>query len=521
MQTLVLLSAIVGLSLACPAQRSLAIKHGTIAGDYFGASVASAGDIDGDGQGDWIVGADGNGGTPTLGNARVFSGRDGRQLYRVQGPQASSFFGHAVAGVGDLDGDGRDDFAVGAPHDGYGVVSIFSGRTGSRVAAIASPSRLDGADFGTAMATLGDIDGDTVTDFVVCGSPGAYLISGATRQSIRSFAAGSNVFCTIAAVGDVSGDGKPEFLVTGTWTGTTAQVLLYSPLSATPLRTWQRSLTEWPNFGASLGGGGDLDGDGVPDLLIGDTLRPSSLGVVGVVVAFSGADGHELFQLPTLAGNTDGAQSCTIVDDLNGDGRPDIVVGTRAIQFHSGRDGRLLSSLDTRVESGAPSIAVLPDQDGDGLRDFVLGYPDDSDPLSLSGSAQVISTRILARVWALGESCGHAALLPRLNATRPVLGANATISGLDTPSGAVGTLFIGPLLARSFPLALAECRVWVDIGLAVLVPLPSTPTWQMPLPIPAIPALAGFELGMQAVWAPTTAVLGFDLTNAVGMRLGN
>lgn len=507
--------AVVVSSLAVPAQRFLASHCDPVGGDRLGASVAAAGDVDGDGHGDWIVGADGYNGTE-LGNARVFSGLDGRELHRIQTTTLNSRFGRSVAGVGDLDNDGRADFAVGATRDGSGVVTLYSGATGATFARIPDPNGSANSDFGVAMAALGDVDGDAVPDFVACAVNAAHLISGATRLSLRRFVAGTGNFCTVAALGDVNGDGKQDFAITGLWSGGNASVAIYSPLSTTPLRTIVRSTAQWPLFGASLGGGGDLNGDGVPDLLIGDTSRMGANQVRGVVVAISGANGAELFQIHTLAGNQHGAGSCTIVDDLNADGRPDIVVGDGIIQFHSGSDGRALSNFDTFAGGAAESIAVLPDRDGDGLRDFVIGYPSTS-----SGCAHVVSSRILARVWPLGSSCGHGTLLPQLHATRTVLGATATITGLHTPSGAVGTLFLGPLLARSFPLALPECRVWIDLGLATVVALPSTPTWQMPLPVPAIPALAGFEIGMQAVWAPTTAVLGFDLTNAVGMRLGD
>src|SRR4030095_4743874 len=86
-------------------------------GDSFGASVAAAGDVNNDGTVDLIVGApnDGTAG-PDAGGAYVFSGKSGTAIWTLAGAAGGhELFGESVAGVGDLDADGFDDFAVGAP----------------------------------------------------------------------------------------------------------------------------------------------------------------------------------------------------------------------------------------------------------------------------------------------------------------------------------------------------------------------------------------------------------------------
>lgn len=96
-------------------------------GDHFGHSVSAAGDVNGDGAVDFIVGApqdDNN--SMDSGMARVISGLDGALLYTFNGRVAGAEFGTSVSGVGDVNGDGFDDFVVGAPHDStVGTAQLF------------------------------------------------------------------------------------------------------------------------------------------------------------------------------------------------------------------------------------------------------------------------------------------------------------------------------------------------------------------------------------------------------------
>lgn len=114
---------------------------GTTADDNFGASVASAGDLDLDGVDDVVVGAPGTDGLAGMdaGAAVVVSGATGATLLTIDGAQAGEALGRAVAGGGDLNGDGVPDLACGAPLADLlagadcGRVAAFSGRDGTQL----------------------------------------------------------------------------------------------------------------------------------------------------------------------------------------------------------------------------------------------------------------------------------------------------------------------------------------------------------------------------------------------------
>ena len=95
---------------------------GDSAGDEFGSSVSGAGDVNGDGRPDLIVGA--RRVLNSRGSARVLSGLDGTTLYTFDGDSAFDFFGVSVSGAGDVNGDGLDDFIVGARLGGYARVFV-------------------------------------------------------------------------------------------------------------------------------------------------------------------------------------------------------------------------------------------------------------------------------------------------------------------------------------------------------------------------------------------------------------
>jgi len=144
--------------------------------ETFGWYVAALGDLDGDGQGDLAVGAqlDRDDSGVSVGGAYVLSAATGRQLFAWKGTDDLGGFGEVVAGLGDLDGDGKGEIVVAAPRTNDvsrtlpGEVRIYSGATGAELRRMSGSQ--PGELFGRMVANVGDVDGDGMDDLAI-GAP--------------------------------------------------------------------------------------------------------------------------------------------------------------------------------------------------------------------------------------------------------------------------------------------------------------------------------------------------------------
>jgi hypothetical protein len=297
--------------------------------DYFGVSVASAGDVNGDGYADLVVGADGTansqgsaylyyGSATGLGTA---SGTTAGTVQRLNNPNnaGGDFFGSSVASAGDVNGDGYADLVVGAYGTGNGGsqqgsaylyygsatgLGTSAGTTASTVQRLNDPNSADYDRFGQSVASAGDVNGDGYADLVVGGpytanGGSAYLYYGSAtglgtspgstagtvqRLNNPNNAGGDSFSSSVASAGDVNGDGYAD-LVVGAYTtgnGGTSQGSAYlyygsatglGTASGTTAGTVQRLNN--PNnanndfFGFSVASAGDVNGDGYADLVVG------------------------------------------------------------------------------------------------------------------------------------------------------------------------------------------------------------------------------------------------------------
>jgi len=246
---------------------------------FFGMEMAVL-DADRDGVADLAVGAPGHrvNGVYGCGAVWVYSGANGSLLSMVEGVDGSQY-GSSLANAGDQDGDGVDDLFVGAPRASAsrGGVVVQSGADGSRIWAVPSPGFA--GSFGVSLVRLGDIDGDGRADLAV-GEPGfrgtSYHVGRVSifRSSDQSQVAelvGGGFYHRLgeflAAVDDADGDGQPDVMV-GSYSGGACLVVSGANLSLIA----DLSMPGIPMFNQMVPGGSlDVDGDGVADWLVGST----------------------------------------------------------------------------------------------------------------------------------------------------------------------------------------------------------------------------------------------------------
>lgn len=323
----------------------LHIVTGVGIGDQFGEAASGAGDVDGDGCGDLLAGADKNDAAgPDAGSAWVFSGRTGAPLLLILGDDAGDRLGAAVCRAGDVDGDGFADVILGAPNDeaggaNNGSARVISGRTG---AVLFTFNGLLGEHFGSSVGDAGDVDGDGHDD-LIAGAPladaagtdagAARVMSGADGAllfQVTGLAAADHLGISVAGAGDVNGDGRDDVIVgaphhDGAGGVDSGQVIVAGgPAGAVHfVATGSHAMDR---MGGSVNGAGDVDGDLLADIIFstpGEDLAGQELSSVRVVSGGAFNLLHQFFGKAVGAGfgRVSGAQ------DINADGHADLAVG--------------------------------------------------------------------------------------------------------------------------------------------------------------------------------------------------
>jgi hypothetical protein len=319
--------------------------YGAAHGDEFGVSVAPVHDFDHDGRTDLIVGSPGWNGD--RGRAVIYSTNSGAQLWQVNGLAAGDAMGTAVARIGYCNGDFAQDFAVGAPNEdgggqsNRGTVRLYSGATGGILRTI-TPGNYTEVYFGRALSGGVDWDDDGYHDVVV-GSP-LVSLQGRTwcgMASVHSSAtgltlalwygptAGEQYGHSVAGLGDVNGDGHDEVLIGAPLADTaganSGRIELRSTPQGAPLRTHTGTTGE--KMGYAVAAVSDADYDNRPDYAVGSPEFAFS-GTLdrGIVRVFSGASGGAFGSATGQLGSSFG-RSIASVGDVNGDGFGDLLVG--------------------------------------------------------------------------------------------------------------------------------------------------------------------------------------------------
>ena len=398
------------------------------AGSAFGISVSTAGDVDGDGYSDVIVGADNyDNGQPFEGRAYLYrgsaSGLAATPAWTAESNQVAAIFGVSVATAGDVNGDGYSDVIVGAylydnDQADEGRAFIYHGSaTGlGATAARTLESDQDGALLGESVMTAGDVNGDGYADVLV----GAYGYDAGETDEGRAFVflgsasgvsavpvwtadgnqTGAYSGYQVATAGDVNGDGYADVLVGAhgydNGEADEGRVYLYfgSPSGPSPTANWIGEGNQTGAvFGAAVATAGDVNGDGYSDVLVGAFSYDAGQADVGRAFLYLGSAGSPALQPNWIVeGNVDSAYlgaSVASAGDVNGDGYGDVIVGAwrysndqqiegRVYVFHGSSSG--LSTTPAWMIEGnqdyaqlGQTVASAGDVNGDGYGDVIVG----------------------------------------------------------------------------------------------------------------------------------------------------
>ncbi|MCA9919422.1 MAG: FG-GAP repeat protein, partial [Anaerolineales bacterium] len=385
----------------------------------FGHSVNGAGDVNNDGYADVIVGAPWYSAEEDWeGRVYVYHGSSGGLSTTANWSSDESDveeagYGYAVSSAGDVNGDGYDDVLIGAPYYDDGHAYVFYGSSGGITGSVAwtDESTVAWSEFGSAVATLGDVNGDTYDDIIVGayyyangewseGTVRVYYGSSSGLSTTANWYAegnemGGNFGIAVAGAGDVNGDGYDDALIGADEFDGEGNAFCYfgSANGLSALANWTAEGEQQSTFlGWSVDTAGDVNGDGYDDIVIGGTDFDTGLTDAGRVYVYHGsATGLSL----TSDWYADGSQSyayfglsVSTAGDVNGDGYDDIIIGSEEENGQSG-EGRVtafygsasgLGSSAAWTAEGNKSGAYLGDAlseagdiDGDGYDDIIIG----------------------------------------------------------------------------------------------------------------------------------------------------
>ncbi|KAA3612904.1 MAG: hypothetical protein DWQ01_04150 [Planctomycetota bacterium] len=386
---------LLGSAATVEAQATLHRFPGTSPLEQSGLRLSMLGDLDGDQVADFLVATPlaEVGGVVEAGRAEIYSGATRTLIRTHAGTNTGQHLGWASDDVGDLDFDGLDDYLLASPGWDGGRVQLLSGADGSLIHEKSGQASYD--DFGTAVAGGGDVNGDGLPDFAITsvyfGDLNVY--SGFDFSLIHQIEACCSWGGSLSLFQDLDQDGFDEVAWGSFWDD---EVAVYSGQTGALLHFF--SGPSHSDFGRSIAAIPDINGDGIEEIAIGSPLDSTQGQNAGRVVVYSGSDGAFLQE---FFGQSQEQFGYAISGgDFDQDGFGDLAVGAylsdengsnagscRIIDGASWQFRFTLTGEAANDHFGKSLSQRAADVDDDGFPDFLVGAPD-ADPNGIFGAGE-------------------------------------------------------------------------------------------------------------------------------------